>query len=222
MFYDLYRIPSRRKKQKLKKYEVVRMFQNIAKDFEDQSQDEDVEFHSKQNKFGQVWKRIFTKQNILLYILAFMLSMVGIQTNESMFLIAPFGMAILAAALSAGVPISIMYIGTCIGTTIRFGINGLLQYILTTLLFFVIVLIKRPIEQEESERKKVGIHLFLAVLLVQIAKMFLGTVLLYDVLASVMFAITVFIFYKIFVNSLIVIKDFGIKKAFSIEEVIRS
>lgn len=198
------------------------MFQNIAKDFEDQSQDEDVEFHNKQNKFGQVWKRIFTKQNILLYILAFMLSMVGIQSNESMLLIAPFGMAILAAALSAGVPISIMYIGTCVGTTIQFGINGLLQYILTTLLFFVMVLIKRPVEQEESERKKVGIHLFLAVLLVQIAKMFLGTVLLYDVLASVMFAITVFIFYKIFVNSLIVIKEFGIKKAFSIEEVIRS
>ena len=44
--------------------------------------------------------------------------------------------------------------------------------------------------------------------------------MIYDLLLSVGIAISSYIFYKIFANSLIVINEFGIKKAFSIEEVI--
>jgi len=43
--------------------------------------------------------------------------------------------------------------------------------------------------------------------------------LLYDLLFSFVLSITTFILYKIFVNSLSVIKDYGIKSVFSIEEV---
>lgn len=44
--------------------------------------------------------------------------------------------------------------------------------------------------------------------------------LFYDLLASIMEAMLTYIFYKIFVNSISVIKDYGIKRAFSVEEVI--
>ena len=44
--------------------------------------------------------------------------------------------------------------------------------------------------------------------------------LVYDLLASFVFAILTYIFYKIFSNSITLIKDYGIKQAFTIEEVI--
>lgn len=44
--------------------------------------------------------------------------------------------------------------------------------------------------------------------------------MVYDLLLSIGIAISSYIFYKIFVNSIIVINEFRIKKAFSIEEVI--
>lgn len=50
--------------------------------------------------------------------------------------------------------------------------------------------------------------------------MFFTMFLVYDLLASFVFAILTYIFYKIFSNSITVIKDYGIKQAFTIEEVI--
>ena len=43
--------------------------------------------------------------------------------------------------------------------------------------------------------------------------------LVYDLLTSIMLAILSYIFYKIFANSITVIKEYGVKKAFTIEEV---
>ena len=44
--------------------------------------------------------------------------------------------------------------------------------------------------------------------------------LVYDLLASIMFSLLTYIFYKIFANSITVIKEYGIKRAFTVEEVI--
>ncbi|MCI8352584.1 MAG: hypothetical protein HFJ58_03095 [Clostridia bacterium] len=44
--------------------------------------------------------------------------------------------------------------------------------------------------------------------------------MVYDLLVAIGIAISSYIFYKIFANSIIVINEFGIKKAFAIEEVI--
>lgn len=44
--------------------------------------------------------------------------------------------------------------------------------------------------------------------------------MVYDLLLSIGVAISSYIFYKIFANSIIVINEFGIKKAYAIEEVI--
>ena len=55
--------------------------------------------------------------------------------------------------------------------------------------------------------------------MVQAGKMFFTMFLVYDLLASIMFAIITYIFYKIFSNSITVIKDYGVKQAFTVEEV---
>lgn len=98
--------------------------------------------------------------------------------------------------------------------------NSLLTYFITSLVFFAFVLIVRPRLQEGvNEEKKLGGHLFFAVFLVQIVPAFFQSIMVYDVLVSIMLALTTYIFYKIFVNSILMIKEFGKKKAFTIEEV---
>ena len=88
------------------------------------------------------------------------------------------------------------------------------------LIFVAFILIKRPIEQEDkNEKLKVGTQMAVAVFVVQAVKMLFKGFLLYDLLFSFVLSITTFILYKIFVNSLGVIKDYGIKSVFSIEEV---
>lgn len=86
------------------------------------------------------------------------------------------------------------------------------------------VLIFKPkykyLDETRNEKQKLGLYLFLATFVVQAGKMFFDIFLIYDLLTSLMTAITAYIFYKIFANSLIVIKGYGEKKAFSVEEVI--
>ena len=133
----------------------------------------------------------------------------------------PFGLAIFAAACSNKIPVSILYIAVLIGTTISFGLNGTLTFLLSSLLFIAMILIFRPRLQtpEKSERQKLGIYIAVSAFLVQASKMLFTTFLVYDLIASIMLGIITYIFYKIFANSIIVINQYGIKKAFSIEEV---
>lgn len=90
------------------------MFQNIIDvEKEETSNAEEV---SKKRDIKNTLKKLFTKQNILVYILSFMLSMVsGING------IAPFGLAIFAATLSNALPTGIIYILSMVGTLVGFG-----------------------------------------------------------------------------------------------------
>jgi len=195
------------------------MFQNISGDFV-QNQNEDVKLNKKEN-IKEVVKRLFTKQNIILYIVTFMISMVGLDSeNNLIFSIVPFGLAFIAAALSNGQAIGIMYVLSLIGTFLKFGTNNLLTYFITSLVFFVLVLMVRPKLQEGvNEVKKIGGHLFWAVFIVQVVPLFFRNFYVYDLLTSIMLGMTTYIFYKIFVSSITMIKEFGQKRAFTIEEV---
>lgn len=195
------------------------MFQNITKDSSENQEFYDEEVKKVNTK--DVVKRLFAKQNIILYIVTFMISMVGFDNSSLLFSLTPFGLAIIAAALGNNRPIGIMYILSLIGTFIGFGFTNLLVYFITTIVFFISILIIRPRLQEDvNEKKKIGGHLFFSVLIVQIIPMFFKTFYVFDLLTSIMLAITTLIFYKIFVNSITVIVDFGTRRAFSIEEVI--
>lgn len=162
-------------------------------------------------------KNLFKLNDIILYAVAFLISMVSFDGD-----LAPFGIAIFAAACSNRIPVGVLYIFILAGTFIGFGVSGVLTFLLTSLLLIAMMLIFRPRMKESgrNEIQKLGIYLGIAVFAVQACKMFLDIFLIYDLIVSGMLAIITYIFYKIFSNSLIVISEYGIKKAFSIEEVI--
>ncbi len=183
------------------------MFQNINSKYqeEENTQPRKIDF-----------RKLLKINDIVLYAISFLVSMVGFDKE-----LTPFGLAIFAAACSNKIPVSILYIAVLIGTTISFGLNGTLTFLLSSLLFIAMILIFRPRLQtpEKSERQKLGIYIAVSAFLVQASKMLFTTFLVYDLIASIMLGIITYIFYKIFANSIIVINQYGIKKAFSIEEV---
>ena len=103
------------------------MFQNIDVKNADTTVNEEESNYNK-GKF-EVFNRIIgqalTKQNLLLYLISFMMSMVSCGDG-----IAPFGMAIFAAACSNSVPVIFIYIVTMIGTALKFGSAGEAEEIL--------------------------------------------------------------------------------------------
>lgn len=194
------------------------MFQNISRD----TLDNQNEYYEKGKKVNakDVLKRLFAKQNIILYTLTLLISMVGFEDGSLMFSFAPFGLAIIAGALSNNRPIGIMYVLSLIGTYIGFGFNNLLVFFMTSLVFFTLILIIRPhIQGNVNEQKKIGGHLFFSVILVQIVPMIFRQFYIFDLLTGIMLGITTYIFYKIFTNSITMIIDFGTRRAFTIEEV---
>lgn len=192
------------------------MFQNISsKDMEGQEVKQE-----QKDSIKEILHRLFAKQNVILYTISFLISMVGLSSENVIFSIVPFGLSFIAAALSNGQAVGIMYVLSLIGTFIKFGTNSFLTYFITSLIFFVLVLLIRPkLQDNVNEKKKIGMHLFFAVLLVQIVPVFFRTFIVYDALISIMLAITTYIFYKIFVSSILMIKEFDSKRAFTIEEV---
>ena len=163
------------------------------------------------------WSDILQKNNIIMCVLSFMLSLVGIGGDFSL-----FSMSILGACFSSSVPLLGIVIVTLIGNIIGFGASGGLEYFLTSLIFFISIFIIKPKynEEERNEKIKVGKNIFIAVFILQIVKAMFSTVTFYDVLLSITYGIIAVAFYKIFANSISVIENFGQKKAFSIEEVI--
>lgn len=193
------------------------MFQNLQRDIQENNE-EPIKITKRPVK--EILKGLFSLQNIMLYVIAFMIAMVGFRSQNFILSMSPFAISFLAAVLSNRRPIGIAYILTLLGTFISFGVNNLLVYFLTSLVFFVLILIKKPKQKQEvNEKSRVGVHLIIAVLLVQIIPMFFRTFYLYDLLTSIMLAICSYVFYKIFSNSILMIYEFGKKQAFSIEEV---
>lgn len=194
------------------------MFQNIDVKNADTAVNEEESNYNKGKFeiFNSIIGQALTKQNLLLYLISFMMSMVSCGDG-----IAPFGMAIFAAACSNSIPVIFIYIVTMIGTALKFGSAGVLNYLLISLLFVAMILIFKPWYQEEykNERRKLGKYVFLATLIIQTIEVLFNGFLIYTFLLGIATSITTYIFYKIFSESLIVIREWGIKEAFSIEEI---
>ena len=184
------------------------MFQNVVRD--------NIEEKQEQPKRKIQIKKLLKINDIVLYAIAFLVSMVGFNDE-----LTPFGLAIFAAACSNKIPVGILYVAIIIGTGIGFGLNGILSFLISSLVFIAMILIFRPKiqEPEKNERQKLGIYVAISAFAVQASKMFFTMFLVYDLIASIMLGIVTYIFYKIFSNSIIVINQYGMKKAFSIEEV---
>ena len=186
------------------------MFQNIVND------EEQVEVEYKEENIKKKsWKNFFSIYDIVLYAISLMVSMVSFGGD-----IAPFGLAIFAACCSNQVPAAIIYLCAGIGTTIRFGFKGLLVFFIESLIFIGLTLIfkRKYQDKNRNEKQKLGIYVILSVLIVQVTKMFFDIFLLYDLFTAIVASLVTYIFYKIFVNAIPVVREYGVK-AFTIEEV---
>lgn len=186
------------------------MFQNINAEIEQ-------DINEKKN-IKQRIKETLTRKNIILYIISFLISMVSFSDG-----IYPFGLAITAATCAIGVPIGGIAALTTIGTLIKFGPLETLAYVMTLVIFITSVMIIKPklsLDESENERQRLAKYVFFSCLIVQVVKLFSTELLVYNILQVFMYSIVAVIFYKIFVNSIGVIKYLGIKRVFSVEELI--
>lgn len=190
------------------------MFQNINESTMDSRNYEETK---KEKKKIDLLANVFELKNIPIYIISLMLSMVGI-TGE----VSPFGISILGACIVNSVPLLGVVLFAIIGSSIKFGINGALTYILTALVLILSMFIIKPRvnEEEKNEKIKLSKNIFLSTLIIQLAKVGMSGFTLYDILSIISFSIITVVFYKIFVNSIIAVRDFREGKAFSIEEVL--
>ena len=176
-----------------------------------------VNEEKKEVKSGvNIFSNVFTKKNILIYIVSLLVSLVSIGWDFSV-----FSISLLGACLGSSVPVLGIVLISLIGNGIKFGVGGALEYFLTTLVLVVSLFIFKPRynENERNEKIRIGKNIFLATIIIQIAKYAISGFTLYDILSGITVSIIAMVFYKIFVNSIVVLQDFREKKAFSIEEL---
>lgn len=199
------------------------MLQNISEKYNQSVNTETAEenYINEKVNYKEIISKLFTKQKIMIYIVTFMISMCTFGRNTSSMFVSPFGLAMIAASVSYGMPIAIVYIVSLIATLIKFGLNNTAAFVLTSIVMLALILIKKPEKDEnEQEQIKLGSYLFISIMLVALLKMVIKGFLLYDLLVAIVLAIATYIFYKIFVNSIGVIGEYGTKSVFSIEEVV--
>ena len=164
-----------------------------------------------------IFANVFELRNIAIYVISFMVSLIGLGGELS-----PFSISIFAACFANSIPLLGVAIVSVIGSSIKYGVTGALSYMLTALVMIATFFIIKPKynEEERNEKVKVSKNVFIASFLVQFAKTMMAGFTIYDLLVGITFSVVAVVFYKIFVNSLIVLQDFREKRAFSIEEVI--
>ncbi len=186
------------------------MFQSSSKEARDTNENINIK---------DITKEIFKIQNIIIYILTFLISMVSIR-NE----VLPFGLAIIAACLGTEIPIAMVFIVSGLSTIIFQGLSGFGVFFFTCLIYFLMILILKPKYsiEERNEIVKTGGKLFWSCFIVSFINNIRGSFLIYNLFMGIIISVLTYCFYKIFVNGIVVIRDFGTKKAYTLEELIRS
>ncbi|MBQ9280182.1 MAG: SpoIIE family protein phosphatase [Clostridia bacterium] len=128
----------------------------------------------------------------------------------------PFGIAIVGALGSIGVPVIVPYIVVAVITAIFFGGTALLKFLIAATLF---VAIKSFIKNEDTKMSNAGIIIFSSVI-AEIVGLSIHGVILYDALLAIYSSILVGIFYLIFGEGLPVIYDAAKAKVYSGETLI--
>ena len=190
------------------------MFQNIA----DTGACEELK-EEKDSSVNYRLKQIFKFQNIIIYVLTLLMSTLSVK-NEIM----PFGLAMVASCVGESIPIIGVFVMAIIGTAIKGGAIAVLNFLLIATIYFVFILIfKSKIAiDDRNETVKSGGKLFAAASIVAIVKCIKGGFLFYDFFMGIISASIIYVFYKIFVNGLVFLKNIKIKSAFTTEELIAS
>lgn len=189
------------------------MFQNIAEG-NIQNEKESMKLN---NKFGLICRELFKFQNIVIYVMTLLISMISIKEAYI-----PLGLAMVAACLGSTVPVFLVYIVSLIGTGMGLGNTAVINYFWVSLLYFVFIALFKPkvCTEDRNEVYKTGSRLFWAYVVISIIKNWTSDILISDIFYATIYASIIYVFYKIFVNGIVVIKDFTIKKAFTVEEMV--
>lgn len=171
----------------------------------------------KENNKLNIFSNVFAVKNVVLYIISFMLSMVGLGGEFSV-----FSISMLGACFASSIPVLGIVLVSLIGNLVKYGVGGALGYFLTALVLVVTFFIVKPVynEKERNEKIKMGKNVFLSIFIIQIIQLAISGFTLYDVLSSITLSIIGLVFYKIFVNSTVVLQELWTKRAFTIEELI--
>ncbi len=190
------------------------MFQNVA----DVSMHED-NINEKMTKIEYRLKEIFKIQNVIIYVLTFLISTLSLKNIE-----VPFGLAIVAGCVGETIPVIGVFISAFLGTLVGNGFSSLGNFLITSIIYFALVIIfnYKVAVDERNEVIKTGGKLFFSCLIIPIIRSIFGVFLIYDVFMACISAGVMYVFYKIFVNGLIILESFNEKKAFTIEELIAS
>ena len=185
------------------------MFQNMTQNLEEQE--------INVSKVNLVLRELLKIQNVIICIFTLLMSALSIDND-----IAPFGIAMVAASLGSGVPFFGVILCALVGTLAGNGIKAFLNFVLSLIIYLALVLIFKPkiAIDERNELIKTGKRLFFACFIVYFFQNIKGIVLTYDVFISLVSASLTYVFYKIFVNGLAIIKEWGNKNAFTLEEII--
>ena len=126
---------------------MVRMFQNINEDTINENNN--IERKNKLNIFSNV----FSIKNIGVYLVSFMLSLVGVGGEFSV-----FSISVLGASFASSIPALGVIIVSLIGNFIKFGVNGALEYFITVLVLTISMILVKPRynEKERNEKIKIG------------------------------------------------------------------
>ena len=185
------------------------MFQNIQEENQNSTKEETTKKRS-------ILTNAISKKYIVLYIIALMVSTIGLGQALS-----PASLAMVVAVGANEIPIVVVLVLGLIGNIIGCGWSSILPYIITILVFFFSFFIREPKYNEESinEKIKLGRKIFIASLIVGILKTIISGFLLYDLFVVIAMSMLTYILYKIFVNSITVIIEFTEKRAFTLEEI---
>lgn len=192
----------------LKKEEVIEMFQNI---------NETGKTKENLGRGKNILANVISKKYIILYIVTIMVSMVNMEYSVS-----PFSIALIGASIACEIPIIALIIFGLIGNAVSLGISGIINFGLMLLIFFACFFIKEPRYNDSNKNEKVLLskRLFFATFVVNVVQIIFNQILVYDIIMAISMSILTVVFYKIFVNSLIVVINYNEKMAFSIEEVL--
>ncbi len=151
----------------------------------------------KDNTKKEILKNLINIKNIIIYIVAFMVSTVGMGQDVS-----PFSIAIVGASLAGGIPAIGIVIAGLIGNIVGVGTIGALNYILIILMLLITLCIKPPKENDEYKNEQIQIswNIFVSIILVMFAKLMLTKFTIGDLIIHITLAIFSVVFYKIFVN----------------------
>ena len=115
---------------------------------------------SKNNTSKEIIKNLLSIKNIIIYIIAFMISTLGMGQEVS-----PFSIAIVGACLAGGVPAIMVVVAGLIGNIVGVGTVGALNYILIILMLLILICIKPPKENDQYKNEEIQIagHIFVSI-----------------------------------------------------------